>query len=90
MPTVNIRKQGGAAIITIPAEVLKELAVGVGQALDIEVSNGALIARPTGGGMRRRYSLSELLEGITPTVAREMSKASAEWNEGPPVGRELP
>lgn len=90
MSTVNIRKQGGAAIITIPAEVLKELAVGVGQALDIEVSNGALIARPTRGGVRRRYSLAELLEGVTPAVAREMAKASAEWNDGPSVGRELP
>lgn len=90
MSTVNIRKQGGAAIITIPAEVLRELAVGVGQALDIEVSNGALIARPTGVGARRRYSLSELLDGVTPAVAREMAKASKDWNDGSSVGCELP
>ncbi len=80
MPTVKIRKQKGAAIITLPAEVLKTLGVDVGQSLDIEVINGALIARPAGQPTRRRYSLSELLEGITPAVGREMAKASAEWN----------
>ena len=80
MPTVKIRKQKGAAIISLPAEVLKELGIGVGQSLDIEVSNGALIVRSAGRPARRRYSLSELLEGVTPAVAREMAKANAEWN----------
>ena len=90
MTTVNIRKQGGAAIMTIPAEMLKALAIEIGEALEVEVSQGALIARPTRQRARRRYSLAELLAGITPKVAGEMTKASAELHSGPSVGRELP
>lgn len=90
MPTVNIRKQGGAAIMTIPAEVLKELAVSVGESLDLEVAEGVMVARPARRGARRRYSVAELLEGVTPAVAREMQRESAAWHAGPSVGRELP
>ena len=90
MPTVNIRKQGGAAIMTIPAEVLKELAVGVGESLDLEVAEGVMVARPAQRSARRRYSVAKLLEGVTPAVAREMKRESAAWHTGPTVGRELP
>ena len=90
MPTVNIRKQGGAAIMTIPSDVLKDLAVGVGESLDIEVADGVMVARPARRGARRRYSVAELLEGVTPAVAREMNRESAAWHTGPSVGRELP
>ena len=90
MPSVNIRKQGGAAIMTIPAELLKELAVGVGQALELEVAKGVLIARPANTGRRRRYSIRELLVGSTPAVVKKMAAQSADWHAGPSVGRELP
>jgi antitoxin ChpS len=90
MPTVNIRKQGGAAIMTIPADVLKELAVGVGETLELEVADGVMHARPARCSARRRYSVAELLEGITPAVARKMTRESAAWHSGPSVGRELP
>lgn len=90
MPTVNIRKQGGAAIMTIPAEVLKELAVGVGESLDLEVAEGVMVARPAQHRARRRYSVAELLEGVTPAVARGMMRESAAWHAGPSVGREFP
>lgn len=90
MPTVNIRKQGGAAIMTIPSDVLKDLAVGVGESLDIEVADGVMVARPARRGTRRRYSVAELLEGVTPAVAREMKRESVAWHTGPSVGRELP
>ena len=90
MTTVNIRKQGGAAIMTIPADVLKKLAVGVGEALEIEVADGVMLARSVRTRARRRYSVSELLEGVTPAVARAMIRESAAWHAGPSVGRELP
>ncbi len=90
MPTVNIRKQGGAAIMTIPAEVLKELAVGIGESLDLEVAEGVMVARPAQRSARRRYSVAELLEGVTPAVAREMKHESAAWHTGASFGRELP
>ncbi len=90
MTTVNIRKQGGAAIMTIPADVLKKLAVGLGEALELEVADGVMLARPARTRARRRYSVSELLEGVTPAVARAMTRESAAWHAGPSVGRELP
>ena len=90
MPSVNIRKQGGAAIMTIPAELLKELAVCIGQSLELEVSDGVLHARPATTSRRRRYSMIELLEGVTPSLARQMVDESDEWRAGPSVGRELP
>lgn len=90
MARVNIRRQGGAAIITIPAGVLRELAVDVGESLDLEVNDGVMIVRPSRASARRRYSLRELLAGVTPAVARAMRKQSSAWHEGAPVGRELP
>ncbi len=90
MTTVNIRKQGGAAIMTIPADVLKKLAVGVGEALELEVADGVMLARSVRTRARRRYSVSELLEGVTPAVARGMIREGAAWHAGPAVGRELP
>lgn len=47
MINVNVRKQGGAAIITIPSDVLKLLGIEVGSALELNVDHGKLIARPT-------------------------------------------
>lgn len=89
MTSVNIRRQGGAAIMTIPAELLKQLAVGVGEPLELEVTGGILHARPARSKSRRRYSVLELLEGVTPAVARQMTRESASWLSGPSAGREL-
>jgi antitoxin ChpS len=77
------------AIMTIPAEVLKQLAVEVGESLDLEVSDGVMLARPAQTNSRRRLRLSELLDGVTPALARQMAAESAEWHSGAPVGREL-
>ena len=76
--------------MTIPAEVLKELAVAVGETLELEVADGVMVARPARRSARRRYSMAELLEGVTPAVARTMARASAAWHSGPSTGRELP
>ena len=59
MTTANVRKQGGAAVITIPANVMKMLHIEVGSKLELNVSEGVLTARPAAN--KRRYSLSELL-----------------------------
>lgn len=90
MITVSIRKQGGAAIMTIPADVLKMLDVHVGTVLEIAVAQGAFTARPLSPPARKHYSLSELLRGITPEVAAQIN-VETEWaREGDSVGRELP
>jgi len=61
MITVSIRKQGGAAIITIPSDLLKLLNVEMGEELAMNIEKGALVARPMHKKMQKRYSLKELL-----------------------------
>jgi len=46
--------------------------------LDIELTNGRLVVRPSGPG-----SLQELLTGIT------LENINIAWEDGPPVGKEL-
>ncbi|MDR9751655.1 PbsX family transcriptional regulator [Pseudomonas sp. SZMC_28357] len=85
--TSKIRRQGGAAIITLPPTLLKLLHLEVGAQLELDVVDGQLIARPVVPSTRKRYSLAELLEG-----AEEIEALNAEtaWaREGDPVGREL-
>jgi hypothetical protein len=45
--TVNIRKQGGAAVITTPPDVLRTLHSSVGATLSIECDEDAVRLRPT-------------------------------------------
>ena len=89
MTTVNIRRQGGAAIVTIPAMLLKQLNVEVGEALELEVADGMLTARPTMLDRPRRYSLKELLHGATPRNLAALKRQTAGALDGAPVGREL-
>jgi antitoxin ChpS len=89
MFTVNIRKQGGAAIMTIPADVLKMLNIKVGTTLELEVTDQAFIARPVRPGVRQRYTLAELLRGVTADDMAALHADTAWAREGDPVGREL-
>lgn len=84
--TTKIRRQGGAAVVTIPPTVLQMLQTQVGDQLSLMVTDGALIARPV-EKPARRYTLSELLKG-----SQEMEKLSSEtmWTlDGDATGREI-
>ena len=89
MAIVNIRRQGGAAIMTLPAEALKTLGIDIGGKLEVEVSGGVLTARPVAKPARKRSSLRELLRGATPEAMRRIHDDTAWSREGDPVGREL-
>ncbi|MDO9141877.1 MAG: AbrB/MazE/SpoVT family DNA-binding domain-containing protein [Methylobacter sp.] len=89
MLTVNVRKQGGAAIMTIPADVLKTLDVKIGSTLELEVVDGAFTVRPTRPSSRKRYTLEELLRGVTEEKMAELNADTAWAHEGKPLGREL-
>ena len=89
MATVSIRRQGGAAIMTIPADVMKRLKVEVGSSLELDVSEGAFTARPTPKVGRRRYTLCELMRGATPEAVRQLNDDTAWSREGEAAGREL-
>ena len=84
--TSKIRRQGGAAVVTIPPALLKLMDIEVGAKVSLSVADGELIARPVKSS-RKRYSLSELLQGAD--VLTELN-AQTEWaREGDPVGREI-
>ena len=90
MITVNIRKQGGAAIITIPSDVLRMLNLEVGSTLQLELASGSFTARPIAAqAKRKRYALSELLRGTAPSDMDALNAETSWAREGEPVGREL-
>ncbi len=86
MITVNVRQQGGAAIMTIPSDVLKILDIGVGSALEISVTTEGFTAHPT---THKRHTLRELLRGATPKNLKALNEETQWAQEGEPVGREL-
>jgi antitoxin ChpS len=83
--TVKIRRQGGAAVFSIPPALLKMLGVDVGAELTLVVDNGTLVATPLKS--KKRYTLTELLEGSDEMI--ELSKHAAGWDSGEPVGNEV-
>ncbi|WJH39315.1 AbrB/MazE/SpoVT family DNA-binding domain-containing protein [Aliirhizobium terrae] len=84
--TTKIRKQGGAAIVTIPPAVLKTMQLEIGDQLSLEMSEGELVVKPLRSA-KRRYKLSELLEGKD---AMSRLNADVAWaTEGDPVGHEI-
>jgi antitoxin ChpS len=89
MTTVHIRRQGGAAIVTIPAHLLRSLHADIGMPLDLQVDNGVLTARPVVAQPRKRYSLKEILRGATPEAMAALQAETAWAHEGGPVGREI-
>lgn len=84
--TTKIRKQGGAAVVTIPPAVLKMMQLEIGDQLSLEISEGELVVKPL-RAEKKRYKLSELLEGKD--LVADLNADLAWAMEGDPVGHEL-
>ena len=89
MITVQIRKQGGAAIMTIPSDILKMLNLVVGATLELSLTKEGFVAHPTRNNTRKRYTLNELLQGVTAKSMRSLNKETEWAREGESVGREI-
>ena len=89
MLSMPLRKQGGAAIVTIPPSVLKSLDLKIGTELRMDVRDGALVMVPAAPSKRKRYTLAQLLEGATPKVVKALNDDTAWSRDGDAVGREL-
>ena len=83
--TTKIRRQGGAAVMTIPPALLKMLGLEIGEQLTLEVDNGALVASPV-RPEKKRFTLAELLEGAEEVAA--LNARERAWDAAPPVGKE--
>ena len=89
MLSMPLRKQGGAAIVTIPPSVLKSLDLKIGADLQMDVRDGALVMVPVKPARHKRYTLAQLLEGATPKTVKALNEETAWTREGDAVGREL-
>jgi len=89
MITVQVRKQGGAAIMTIPANVLKILALEIGSEVALDVSKNRLIVKPVKHYQRKRYGLKELLKGASAKNIKALNDATKWAREGKSIGREI-
>ena len=75
----RIQKWGNSLGVRIPKSLAVEAQVEAGSTVDIRVENGDLIIRPV---RRRRYVLSELIEGVSSRNLHE------EISTGDPIGRD--
>lgn len=57
-------KCGNSLVLRIPSGLAREVGASVGKTAEMTIENGALI-EVEGNKKRRRYSLEQLLEGIT-------------------------
>ena len=80
MITVNIRKQGGAAVITIPSDVLKILNLEIGSALELDITKEGFIAHPVSNKSRKRYTIAELLQEVTPEELKALKKSDQSFS----------
>lgn len=79
MSRLVVGKWGNSLAVRLPRDLAAELKLAEGAELDAKVTNGTLRVVP----VRRRRTIKELTKGMTP------GKGSAEFDWGPPVGKEV-
>lgn len=75
---LNIQKWGNSAAVRLPAAMLAQMGVSVGDKFEVEVTAGAATLRVA----KPEYRLTDLVNGITP------ENRHTEIDFGEPVGRE--
>ena len=81
----SLRSIGNSKGAVIPAQLLKELDINLGDKLDARAENGALIITPK--SLKPKYTLDELLAKCDQSAA--MPETLSEWDSAQPVGNEL-
>jgi antitoxin component of MazEF toxin-antitoxin module len=89
MTTANIRKQGKSAVMTIPVDILKKVNIRIGATVEIRPADDGFFVRMTPKKTRKRYSIQELMQGVTKDWAEEIKDETFCAREGGPEGREL-
>ena len=80
----NIRKWGNSAGTIIPATILQEVGLEIGDALYVQVVEGKVILSPVAGEL----TLEELLAG-SPKEKLAITNEDREWLDAPGVGSEI-
>jgi antitoxin MazE len=74
-----VNKWGNSLGLRIPQPVASKVGFTAGTVVLIEVVNNTIVISP----IRKKYSLDELLEGVTPELI------GGEYDWGTPVGKEV-
>lgn len=80
---VKLAKWGNSLAVRLPGSVLAETKLGMGSTVDVVAEDGELRLRLVKPARRKRYTLEELLKGVTPETVHP------EIDAGPDVGREV-
>ena len=81
----SLRSIGNSKGAVIPAQLLKELNISVGDKLDAKAENGTLVITPK--SLKPKYTLNELLAKCDENAP--MPETLVEWDSAQPVGNEL-
>jgi antitoxin MazE len=73
-----INRWGNSLGVRIPLPVANELGFKIGTVVDVTIEDGKAVISP----IKKKYTLSELLEGVTPDLIE------GEYDWGQPVGNE--
>jgi antitoxin MazE len=77
---VSVQKWGNSLALRIPNSLAKDIHVHRGSQVEVAVVNGSMVVKPT---KRKKYSLSQLLKGVTKT------NLHSEHDWGAPLGKEM-
>ena len=80
----RLRKVGGSVMLAIPKPMLDALDLGPDASVGLSIKAGRIVVDPK---RKRRYLLEKLLSQCKPSARR--SREDADWQAGPPAGREL-
>jgi antitoxin MazE len=73
-----INRWGNSLGVRIPLPVANELGFKIGTVVEVTIEDGKAVISP----VKKKYTLSELLEGVTPDLIE------GEYDWGQPVGNE--
>jgi antitoxin ChpS len=80
---LSIQKWGNSAAVRLPATLLSQLGVALGDKLNAEMHPEGLVLRPA----RKTYSLSDLMAQCDLKAAPPVDVA--DWESAGPVGQEV-
>ncbi|WP_297912142.1 AbrB/MazE/SpoVT family DNA-binding domain-containing protein [Thiomonas sp.] len=80
---VVLKKMGNSTALIVPPPVLKDLGIGVGQALALTTTpEGTIVLTP-----KRRYVLADLIAQCDPRAPEPADLA--QWEQARPAGQEV-
>lgn len=84
MSELQIRKSGGASIVSIPKPILESVGLSVGSVVDVTVEDHKIVISPKS----TETSLEELL-AASPRSKLKIQQEDKDWLSSPAVGQEL-